>query len=127
MEPEALHITGTFLDEVSLDIPSQNWGPEEWRSDFDAMREVGIDTVIIIRGGLRKETLFPSRVIGSDREGDLAELFLELAGERKMRLFFGTYESWDWALQGTWREEIEINKRFMEEIVARYRSSSERW
>ena len=28
-------ITGTFLDEITHDIPSQNWGEEEWAADFD--------------------------------------------------------------------------------------------
>jgi len=124
LEPEGLLITGTFLDEVSLDIPSQRWGPDQWRADFDAMRAIGIDTVIIIRGGLRGQTLFPSRVIGTDRDEDLAKLFLELAEERNMDLFFGTYDSWDWARNGTWREEIEVNKRFMEEVWDRYGSQS---
>ena len=29
-----LQITGTFLDEISHDIPHQNWGPKEWDQDF---------------------------------------------------------------------------------------------
>ena len=41
-----MKITGTFLDEISHDIPSSNWGPEEWAADFDAMKADGIDTVI---------------------------------------------------------------------------------
>ena len=31
-----MKITGTFLDEITHDIPSANWGPEEWAADFDA-------------------------------------------------------------------------------------------
>lgn len=30
----ALPITGTFLDEISHDIPHQNWGEKEWDLDF---------------------------------------------------------------------------------------------
>ncbi|MGB5875516.1 MAG: DUF4434 domain-containing protein, partial [Bacteroidota bacterium] len=124
MESKGLPITGTFLDEISLDIPSQNWGPDEWRADFDAMRAIGIDTVVIIRGGLRDRAIFPSEVIGTDVQEDLGTLFLELARERKMRLFFGTYDSWDWARNGTWKEEIAINRRFMDEVWNRYGSYS---
>ena len=29
-----LRITGTFLDEISHDIPHQNWGEKEWDQDF---------------------------------------------------------------------------------------------
>jgi hypothetical protein len=122
MVTEALPITGTFLDEITFDIPSQNWGPAEWRADFNEMKAIGIDTVIIIRGGLRGETVFPSRVIGSVPPYDLAELFFEEAAKRNMQLYFGTYDSWDWARNGTWKQEIGINKRFMEEVRSRYGS-----
>ena len=29
-----INITGTFLDEISHDIPHQNWGKKEWSQDF---------------------------------------------------------------------------------------------
>lgn len=122
MERRALPITGTFLDEISFDIPSQNWGPDEWRADFDAMQAIGIDTVIIIRGGLRGQAVFSSTVIGAMPEFDLAKLFLEEASRRKISLYFGTYDSWNWATNGTWKEEIEINRRFMREVLERYGS-----
>lgn len=120
MNANLLPITGTFLNEISYDIPSQNWGPAEWGADFDAMRAIGIDTVVIIKGGLRNETLFPSRVIGTNTSFDLARLFLEEADKREMRLYFGTYDSWEWARNGTWKEEIALNKRFMDEVWQRY-------
>ena len=31
-----MQITGTFLDEISHDIPHQNWGRAEWDRDFAA-------------------------------------------------------------------------------------------
>ena len=49
-----LRITGTFLDEISHDIPHQNWGEKEWDADFAHMKAIGIDTVINIRSGYRK-------------------------------------------------------------------------
>ncbi len=123
MEPDALRITGTFLNEISFDIPSQNWGPETWSDDFDAMKAIGIDTVVIIKGGLRKQTVFPSRVIGTHNTEDLAAVFLEEAAKRNMGLYFGNYDSWDWARQGSWKEEIELSKLFMQEVWERYGSS----
>jgi hypothetical protein len=122
MNTDFLPVTGTFLDEITFDIPSQNWGPEEWRADFDAMQVLGIDTVVIVRGGLRRETVFPSKVIGTNPPEDLAKLFLEEAARRSMSLYFGNYDSWDWARTGRWKEEIEINRRFMREIWERYGS-----
>ena len=60
-----LKITGTFLDEITHDIPPQNWGRREWAADFDAMRAIGIDTVILIRAGYRERLTFDSRSIHS--------------------------------------------------------------
>ena len=31
---QKMKIRGTFLDEISHDIPHQNWGREEWDRDF---------------------------------------------------------------------------------------------
>lgn len=45
---DKLTITGTFVDEITHDIPSANWDREEWCKDFDAMKSIGIDTVIVI-------------------------------------------------------------------------------
>ena len=44
-----MKITGTFLDEISHNIPHQNWGEKEWDRDFQAMKTAGIDTVVMIR------------------------------------------------------------------------------
>ena len=54
-----MRIKGTFLDEISHDIPHQNWGEAEWDRDFGYMREAGIDTVILIRCGYRRWQTFP--------------------------------------------------------------------
>ena len=56
----ALPISGTFLDEISHDIPHQNWGEKEWDLDFRYMKAMGIDTVIDIRCGYRKFITYPS-------------------------------------------------------------------
>jgi hypothetical protein len=38
----SMRITGTFLDEISHDIPHQNWSEKEWELDFQYMKAVGI-------------------------------------------------------------------------------------
>ena len=40
-----MQITGTFLDEISHDIPHQNWGRAEWDRDFASMKSIGIDNL----------------------------------------------------------------------------------
>jgi len=55
-----MRISGTFLDEITHDIPSNNWGRAEWAEDFRIMKSVGIDTVIMIRAGVGRTAVCPS-------------------------------------------------------------------
>lgn len=121
----ALRLTGTFLDEISHDIPHQNWGREEWARDFQAMRAIGIDTVILIRCGHRHWMTYPSEVL--QREAgcfvppvDLVDLFLDLAEQHGMAFYFGTYDSGRYWMQGEYRREVELNKAVVDEVWARY-------
>ena len=38
-----MRITGTFLDEITHDIPSQNWRAGEWRREFALYPKIGIE------------------------------------------------------------------------------------
>lgn len=121
-----MKITGTFLDEISHDIPHQNWGPEEWRADFAHMKAMGIDTVILIRAGYRRWLTYPSAVL-QKAEGaypppiDLLRLFLELAEAFGMQFYFGLYDSgkywWD---QGDYQKEVAINLKVIDEAWGKY-------
>lgn len=120
-----MRITGTFLDEITHDIPSQNWGEEEWARDFDAMRAVGIDTVILIRAGYRQRATFDSQVLREEMGllpvyTDLVDLFLAQAERCGMQLFFGTYDSGTHWQNGRYDEEARIGKAFCEEVAERY-------
>jgi hypothetical protein len=117
-----MHITGTFLDEISHDIPHQNWGYEEWDLDFQHMKAMGIDTVILIRCGYRKWLTYPSKVL-MDRENayrppiDLVKMYLNLAEKYEFAFYFGLYDSgkywWD---KGDFAGEIDINLRVVDEV-----------
>ncbi len=121
-----MQITGTFLDEISHDIPSANWGPEQWEKDFDAMKYIGIDTVIVIRAGYRNKVTFDSKVIAKETNGilpvpfDLIDLFLDQAERCGMNLFFGTYDSGNYWMNGNYQKEIDINKAFADEVIKKY-------
>ncbi len=120
-----LGITGTFLDEITHDIPSQNWGAREWARDFDAMKEAGIDTVILIRAGYRRQAAFNSEVLRRRRDifpvyTDLVDLFLSEAERCGMDFYFGTYDSGEFWQGGRFREETDLNKAFCDEVVNRY-------
>ena len=122
---DALRITGTFLDEISHDIPHQNWGRSEWSRDFRIMASVGIDTVILARCGYRRFMTYPSDVLHAAEDAylppvDLVDMFLDLAERNGMAFYFGTYDSGRYWTEGRWRSEIDVNLRVMEETWARY-------
>ena len=88
-----MRITATFLDEISTDIPHQNWGFEEWDKDFRAMKDIGIDTVVMIRCGLERWMTYPSTIIHKECGGylppvDLVDMYLTFAEKYNMRFFF---------------------------------------
>lgn len=116
----ALPITGTFLDEISHDIPHQNWGAKEWDLDFRYMKAMGIDTVILIRSGYRKFLTYPSKyLLGKGcymPSVDLLELFLSLADKYGMQFRFGLYDSGRYWDTGEMSYELETNKFVIEEV-----------
>lgn len=122
-----MRITGTFLDEISHDIPHQNWGFEEWERDFQSMKSIGIDTVIMIRCGHRNFITYPSKVL-AERENclvpptDLMDMFLTLAEKYGMRFYFGTYDSGKCWEKGNFGDEVDINLRVIEEVWQKYGS-----
>lgn len=121
---QILPITGTFLDEISHDIPHQNWGMEEWNKDFDHMKAMGIDTVILIRSGYRRFITYPSAYLTGQGcyhpPVDLVKMFLELAGERGMKFYFGLYDSGKYWDTGNMQHEMDANRFVIEEAWSMY-------
>jgi len=120
----ALKITGTFLDEISHDIPHQNWGEKEWDMDFRNMKAIGIDTVILIRSGYRKFITYPSPYLLKKGcympSTDLLDMFLRLAQRYDMTFYFGLYDSGEYWDTGNLFHEIEHNKYVIEEVWKHY-------
>lgn len=120
-----MRITGTFIDEISHDIPHQNWGRVEWDRDFAYMKSVGIDTVIMIRSGYRRFITYPS-VYLQDSFGcyappaDLVELFLQLADKYSMKFYFGLYDSGKYWDTGNLQHEIDSNRYVIDEVWKQY-------
>lgn len=120
-----MQITGTFLDEISHDIPHQNWGPEEWERDFQYMKAIGIDTVILIRSGYRRFLTYPSdylmRHYGCyEPPADLVRFFLGLAEKNNMQFYFGLYDSGHYWDTGHLTQEIDANRYVIDEAWKRY-------
>jgi len=120
-----LPITGTFLDEITCDIPSQNWGLAEWEREFDLYQATGIDTVILIRAGMGPRLACPSQAVARRVPTlpvyiDLVDMFLRLAGERHIDFYLGLYDSDRYWYRYDWRTEVAINRDFIAEAWQRY-------
>jgi len=121
-----VRITGTFLDEITHDIPANNWDRAQWAADFRAMREIGIDTVILIRAGVGRIAACPSAVLSEQADiypvyEDLVDLFLELAEGNEMAFYLGTYDSATRpSRRRTLDQEVDLGRAFVDEVWARY-------
>lgn len=121
-----IKITGTFLDEISHDIPHQNWGEKEWDMDFQHMKNIGIDTVIMIRSGYRKFITYPSKYLL--KKGcfmpsvDILDMYLRLADKHGLKFYFGLYDSGRYWDTGDLSWEIEDNKYVIDEVWESYGS-----
>ncbi len=122
-------LTGSFLDGLAGDIPSQNWGAGEWAAQFDCFQAMGMDTLVIIRGLTLNHAIYPTRVatVPLVRDGmpagypDLAECFFSLADARGLKVFMGTYDTFYHWYRNDWRAEVESCKPFLDEAWERYR------
>ena len=125
-----LPITATFLDEISHDIPHQNWGEKEWDKDFASMKQMGIDTVVLIRSGHKKWLTYPSEVLIKEESAycppvDLVTLFLSLSEKYGMHFYFGLYDSGKyWWEQGDYQKEVDINLKVIDEVWEKYGKAS---
>ena len=126
IKEKGLPITGTFLDEISHDIPHQNWGEEEWDKDFQNMKAFGIDTVITCRCGYRKFVTYPSEyLLGKGcymPSVDLLDMFLRLADKYGMKYYHGLYDSGKYWDTGDMTWEVEDNKYVIDEVWEKYGS-----
>jgi len=120
-----MKITGTFLDEISHDIPHQNWGEREWDRDFIAMKNMGIDQVYMIRCGYKRWVTYPSEVL-QKKEGaytpplDLVDMFLRLSDKHGLDFYFGIYDSGKYWETGQYQKEVDINKAVIDEVWNKY-------
>lgn len=121
-------ITATFIDEAtysSAGIAASNWGPSDWAKEFEGFVAAGIDTVVLIRGGIGSRLSHPSLAISEQLATlpvyfDMAELLLTLADEAGIAFYFGLYDSHDFWLRHDWKREVEINRPYIAEVWSRY-------
>ena len=120
-----MKITATFLDEISHDIPHQNWGEQEWEADFKAMKSIGINTAVLIRCGYKDWITYPSQVL-RQKEGcfmppfDLVDMFLRLGEQYGIDIYLGGYDSGKYWNFSQFEQEVEINFAVIDELWENY-------
>lgn len=122
---QGMPIHATFLDEISWDIPHQNWGSKDWDKDFKAMKAIGINTVVMIRSGLGKWIAAPFDTLLKTEDVyyppvDLVEMFLTLSDKHNMAFYFGMYDSGKYWIEGLFQKEIDLNMKLIDEVWAKY-------
>lgn len=120
-----LRITGTFLDEVTHDIPAHNWGRQEWEREFDTFVDAGIDTLVLIRCGYGERLSYPSAVLAKAVSPlpvytDMVEMFLQLSDARDIAFYFGLYDSGYHWVRNDWRTEVDLSRQVAREAWERY-------
>lgn len=125
-QPARKIVTGTFLDGVCSDIPSNNWGAGEWAKQFDVMKAMGMDTVVIIRVGWCDSAMYRSAAMNTTlyQEPDLVETMFREADRTRMKVYLGMYDSGRYWLVNDWEAEVSLNERVIEELWDRYRAHS---
>ena len=115
-------ITGTFVDVVASDIPSNNFTREKWAMQFDEFKRMGIDTVIIIRVAFKDSAAYKSEVMKTSlyEDPDLVQILLEEAGRTGIGLYIGLYDTLKYWPLNDWQNEVAINKELIHELFERY-------
>ena len=94
---DCLKITGTFIDELSRDMPFHNWGLEEWDKEFSLMKSIGINTIVLPQVGLDLKLLYPSALLAGKGlphpSFDKLDLLLTLADKWGFKVYCGLYKS----------------------------------
>lgn len=94
---DCMKITGTFIDELSRDMPFHNWGIDEWGKEFRLMKSIGIDTIVLPNAGQDWKLLYPSAFLSSKGvphpSFDKLDLLLTLADKCGFKVYCGLYNT----------------------------------
>ena len=115
-------ITGTFIDGISCDIPSNNWTVNEWRREFARYQKDGITDICFIRVGWSDSAMYKSEVMKTTLvpHVDMVKLLLDLAQEYQLRVYVGLFDTYKYWLLNDWENEVAVNKELIHELDERY-------
>lgn len=117
-----LPISGTFLDGISCDIPSNNWTPDVWEREFARYQANGVDEAYIIRVGWNDSMMYDSKVMKCTLcpEMDMVQLFLDLGAKYNVKIYMGMFDTYRYWRLNDWSNEVAINIDLIHELNERY-------
>jgi len=117
-------ITGTFLDGISCDIPSNNWTPDIWEREFARYQKDGVTDAAIIRVGWGDSAMYNSAVMKTTLypEADLVQLFLDLGAKYNVHIWMGLFDTNRYWRLNDWNGEVSVNLDLIHELKERYGS-----
>ena len=117
-----LPISGTFLDGISCDIPSNNWTPDVWEREFARYQANGVDEAYIIRVGRNDSMMYDSKIMKCTLcpEMDMVQLFLDLGLKYNVKIYIGLFDTNNHWRLNNWDEEVAVNIDLIYELNERY-------
>ena len=122
----AFPINATFIDEITYDIVPQYWSKKDWSNDLDNMKNVGINTLVIMRSIFYGKMIYDSDVFNYKKtfDYDFIDFILSEAQKRDMKVFIGLHiKDLTWG-DGDYEYELKQNKIFIKEILDKYEKYS---
>ena len=119
-------ITGTFIQPLLGDTGIENRGLKEWEQDFQMLKAMGMDTLVIIRceceqNGVRVSGLDPRSTTWKE-DDNLLDMFFRLGDKYGFDLYLGGVQNITNLHLGDWKKEIDDNKRFYDRMIPRYQN-----
>ncbi len=89
--PDTL-ISGTFVQAWD---PVSSWSREKWAQESKAMKDVGIDTIIIGASGFENQAFYPSKYLPMAGDNYIGKI-ISIADETGMKVYMGLYHDRTW-------------------------------
>jgi len=117
-------ITGTFINLLLGDTGINNYGLEEWEIDFQLMKAIGIDTVIVLRGetagdGRHLSALDPRSTTWPE-DPNLLSMFFRLCEKYDIKLYLGGTQNATNLHLGEWQKEVYANEVFYGKMLEKF-------
>ena len=115
-------LTGTFLDLIACDIPSNNWTPDVWEREFARYNEIGINEAYIIRVGWADSSCYKSEVMKTTlyNDTDMVKLILDLGEKYNVGIYIGLFDTLKYWIVNDWENELAVNRELIYELKERY-------